>query len=192
MTLSIGLLDLWLPILLGGVFCWIASMLAHMLIKHHNADYKQLSNEDQVADAIRAVNPRPALYQMPHCTDMKEMGDESTVQKFNNGPVAIITIFNNGMPPMGKLLVQQLLFFLVACLLVAYVATLSLDFSAEAKEVFRVVMPVGFLAFGYAGIPYSIWYGHPWSNCLRFLIDSVVYAAITAATFAWLWPTILT
>ncbi len=189
--ISIGLLDLWLPILLSGVFCWLASMIAHMFIKHHNADYKQLSNEQQVSDVIRTGHPKPGFYQMPYCTDMKEMGSQATIDKFNKGPVAVISIMNNGMPPLGKLLLQQFLFFLVGSLLIAYVASLSLGMSADTTSVFRVIMPVGFLAFGYGAIPDSIWYGHPWSNCLRFMIDALVYAAISAATFAWLWPSIV-
>ena len=71
--MTVTLSQLWLPILLGGIFCWFASALIHMLIKYHNADYKKLSNEDQVGDAIREGNPKPGLYHMPHCPDMKYM-----------------------------------------------------------------------------------------------------------------------
>lgn len=186
--MTVTLMQLWLPILLGGVFCWIASALIHMLIKYHNADYKKLSNEDQVADAIRQGSPAPGLYHMPHCADMKEMQDEAMQLKFKQGPIAMISVFANGMPPMGKLLGQQLLFFLLACLLVAFVATLSLTKAAAFGSVFQLVMVVSFLTFGYGLIPSSIWLGQPWSNTLRYLIDALIYAAIVGATFAWLWP----
>ncbi|WP_395373525.1 hypothetical protein [Marinicella sp. W31] len=186
--MSVSLMSLWLPILLGGVFCWFASSIIHMFIKYHNADYKKLSNEDQVSDAIRAGNPKPGLYSMPYCIDMKEMSDPALQEKFKRGPVGMISVFDNGMPPMGKLLIQQLLFFIVAGVLIAYVATLSLVFGADFMSVFRTVMAVSFLAFGYGVIPYSVWYGHPWSNCVRFLIDALIYAAVFGATFAWLWP----
>lgn len=187
--MAVSLLQLWLPILLGGVFCWIVSALIHMLIKYHNADYKKLSNEDQVADTIRQGNPSPGLYHMPHCADMKEMQDDAMQLKFKQGPIAMISIFSNGMPPMGKLLGQQLLFFLLACLLIAYVATLSLSTAAVFMNVFELVMVVSFLTFGYGLIPNSIWLGQPWSNTLRYLIDALIYAAVVGATFAWLWPT---
>lgn len=186
--MSVSLMQLWLPILLGGIFCWVASALIHMLIKYHNADYKKLSNEDQVADAIRAGNTAAGLYHMPFCADMKQMSEESMQEKFNKGPIALISVFANGMPPMGKLLAMQLLYFIIGCVLIAYVAIHSLAPAADFMTVFRLVMVVSFLGFGYALIPNSIWYGHPWSNSIRYLLDALIYAAVTAATFAWLWP----
>ena len=42
--MSISLLDLWMPILLGTFFAWIASALIHMVVKYHNSDYKKLSH----------------------------------------------------------------------------------------------------------------------------------------------------
>ena len=186
--MTVSLLQLWLPILLAGVFCWIASAIFHMVIKHHNADYKAIGNEDQVSDAIRAGNLSPGIYSMPHCKDMKDMNDEAMQNKFKQGPVAMLAVFENGMPPMGKLLGQQVLFFILGSLLIAYVATLALTDASGFVAVFRVVMITGFLSYGWGLIPFSIWYGHPWSNCARFLFDALVYGAVTAATFAWLWP----
>ena len=180
--------DLWLAILASGIFCWVASALIHMLIKYHNADYKQLPNEDEVAAALGAKSPAPALYTLPHCTDMKEMGEVSMQKKFNAGPVAMITIMPNGMPPMGKLLIQQALFFIVGSFLIGYLATLSLGAGAEYMTVFRLVFVAAFLTWGWAEIPFSIWMGQPWSNTGRYLVDALIYAGVTVGTFAWLWP----
>ncbi len=184
----VSLSTLWLPVLLAGILCWVASALIHMLLKYHNSDYSELSNEDEVSAALRAGSPAPALYSMPHCTDMKEMGGESMQAKFAAGPVAMISVLPNGMPPMGKLLGQQILFFIVGSLLLAYLATLSLSAGADYMTVFRHLFVAAFLAYGWASIPYSIWMGQPWSNCIRYMVDSLIYAAVTAGTFAWLWP----
>lgn len=189
--MTITLMQLWLPILLSGIFCWFASALIHMLIKYHNFDYKKLSNEEQVGDALREGNPKPGLYHMPHCTDMKEMNNETMQAKFKKGPIAMISVFENGMPPMGKLLAQQLAFFLGGCFLIAYVATLSVTPSVEFIVVFRFIMIISFITFGYGLIPESIWMGRPWATCLRYLLDALIYAVIVAATFAWLWPTVI-
>jgi hypothetical protein len=189
--MSISLLELWLPILLASLFCWITSALFHMLIKHHNADYKKIDSEDKVADVLREANLAPGLYHLPYCADMKEMANEDMQKKFENGPIAMISVFENGMPAMGKLLIQQFLFFLVACILVAYVASFSLIPSAADMSVFRLVLVVSFLTFGWGLVPYSIWYGHPWSNCIRYLIDAIIYGLVTAVTFVWLWPQII-
>lgn len=122
---------------------------------------------------------------------MKEMGDASMQKKFNDGPVAMIAVMPNGMPPMGKLLMQQVLFFIVGAFLIGYLATLSLNAGTEFVTVFRHIFIAAFLTYGWAQIPYSIWMGQPWSNCVRFIIDALIYAGVTGATFAYLWPSLL-
>lgn len=188
--MSVSVLDLWLIILVAGVLCWVASALIHMLLKYHNSDYSELSNEDDVLAALGAKSPSPALYTMPYCVDMKEMGSEAMQEKFNKGPVAMISIMPNGMPPMGKLLGQQIMFFFVGSALIAYLASISLSGGADYMVVFRHVFIASFLAYGWAQVPYSIWMGQPWSNCIRYFIDAIIYASVTAGTFAWLWPSI--
>jgi len=180
--------ELWLAILLSGLFCWIASALIHMLIKYHNADYKQLKNQDEVSATLKSSSPAPALYSLPYCSDMKQMADESMQKKFNDGPVAMIFVLPNGMPAMGKLLALQILFFIVGAALIAYLSSMSIAAGSDSMLVFRSVFVASFLTYGWAQIPYSIWMGQPWSNCIRYLIDALIYAGITAVVFTWLWP----
>lgn len=42
----------------------------------------------------------------------------------------------------------------------------------------------------YAGAPpiEGIWKGSGWINVLESMFDGLVYALVTAGTFAWLWP----
>lgn len=189
--MSVSISELWLAILLAGIFCWIASALIHMLIKYHNADYKPLPNEEEVSAALREKAPPPALYTMPYCSDMKAMGEQDMQNKFNTGPVAMIAIMPTGMPAMGKLLSQQIVFFVFGSLLIAYLATISIAGGADYMTVFRQVFVASFLTYGWAQIPYSIWMGQPWSNCIRYLIDALIYAGVTAGVFAWLWPDLI-
>ena len=159
-----------------------------MVVKYHNSDYQKLSNEDEVMDAVRSGSPSVGFFNFPHCVDMAEMKDESVQEKFKRGPVGFVTIVPSGLPPMGKLMGQQISFFLVGCVLVAYCASLALTSGAEYMTVFRFFASVGFLTFGWAVIPYSIWYGHPWSTTAKYLLDSLIYGLVIAGTFAWLWP----
>jgi hypothetical protein len=186
--MSVLVSELWLAILLAGLLCWVASALIHMLVKYHNADYKELSNEEAVSSALADKSPVPALYTLPYCSDMQAMSEEPMQKNFNNGPVAMITIMPNGMPSMGKLLLQQILFFIFGALLIGYLATISIKANTEFIMVFRQVFIASFLTYGWAQIPYSIWMGQPWSNCVRYMIDALIYAAVTAGTFAFLWP----
>jgi hypothetical protein len=172
----------------AGLLSWIASALIHMLIKYHNADYKGLSNEEVVSTALAEKSPAPALYTLPYCSNMKAMGAEPMRKKFNDGPVAMITIMPNGMPPMGKLLSQQILFFIFGSFLIGYLASISITANTDVMMVFRQVFIASFLTYGWAQISYSIWMGQPWSNCIRYLIDALIYAAVTAGTFSFSWP----
>ena len=186
--MAVSVSELWLAILIAGLLCWVASALIHMLLKYHNADYKGLPNEAAVSSALADKTPAPALYTLPYCADMKAMGEEPMQKKFTDGPVAMITIMPNGMPAMGKLLSQQIIFFVFGSFLIGYLATISIAGNADFMTVFRQIFVASFLTYGWAQIPYSIWMGQPWSNCVRYLLDALIYAVVTACTFSLLWP----
>lgn len=186
--MSVTLSQLWLMVLVAGALCWIASALIHMLFKYHNADYAALPNEADVAATLNKTKLNPAFYSLTFCKDMSEMSQDSMQKKFADGPVAMLTIFPNGMPPMGKLLTQQLLYFILGSALIAYVTSMAIPVAADYMVVFRLVFVVAFLAYVWGQIPHSIWLGIPWSNCLRYALDAVIFASITAGVFAWLWP----
>lgn len=188
--MSVSVLQILLPAALSALLAWLASAVMHLVVKHHNSDYLALSNEDAVAEAIRAGSPGKGLHSLPYCVDMSAMSDESMQAKFQRGPVAFVTIFDNGMPNMGKLMLQQILYFFFGAFLIGYCASLALAPGEAYLVVFRTVSAIAFLAFGWAVIPFSIWYGHSWSTSLKYLIDALVYGLITAGTFAWLWPSV--
>ena len=185
--MTISLLQL-LPILLGTFFAWMASGIIHMAIKWHNSDYQKLSNEDEVMDAIRKGSPGNGLHNFPYCIDMNEMKDESVQARFNKGPVGFVTIIPNGLPPMGKLMIQQISYMLIGCVLIAYCAALALEPGADYMTVFRFVGTVGFLAFGWGLVPNSIWFGQSWPTTFKYLVDALIYGLVVAGSFAWLWP----
>lgn len=184
----VSLTSLWLPILLATVAAWIASILIHLLLKLHDNDYQPLSNEDEVATAIRNGQPTKGIHNIPFSVDMKELANETMQAKFKKGPVAFVTIFDNGLPAMGKLVLQQVLYFLFGMILIGYCASLAIAPNADYLVVFRVVSAIGFLTFGWALIPMSIWYGHLWSTTMKYLFDALVYGLLAAGVFAWLWP----
>ncbi|WP_299074482.1 hypothetical protein [uncultured Paraglaciecola sp.] len=189
--MSVSVSDLWLAILVTGLLSWVASAFIHMLFKYHNADYKGLSNEQGVSIALAETSPSPGLYTLPYCSDMQAMAEEAMQKKFTEGPVAMVTIMPNGMPNMGKLLSQQIVFFITGSFLIGYLASISIVQSADHIMVFRQVFVAGFLTYGWAQIPISIWMGQPWANCLRYLLDALIYAAVAGAIFALLWPSLL-
>lgn len=186
--MTISLLQLWAPILLGTFLAWLSSALIHVLIKYHNSDYQPLSNEEEVMAAIRNGAPTLGIHNMPYCSDMSEMNKPEIQEKFSKGPVALLTVFPNGLPNMGKLMPLQIAYFLLGCVLIAFCATQVLTTDADTMTVFRFVATVGFLAFGWANIPMSIWFGHAWSTTAKYLLDALIYGLVVAGCFAWLWP----
>jgi hypothetical protein len=179
---------LWLPILLSAVLVFIASSIIHMVLKYHNRDYTKLPNEDAVRAALRAGNPPPAQYIIPHCSDMKEMQSPAMQQKFTEGPIAVLNLKRPGLPSMGPSLGQWFLFGLVVSFFIAYVACHALPSGAPYLKVFQVVGAVGFLAYAAGQIPAAIWMGKPWSVAVKEAFDGLIYGLLTAGTFGWLWP----
>ena len=184
-----ALLALWLPILLSAVVVFVISSLVHMVLKWHSNDYQTLPNEDAIRTAIRAGNPAPGRYVMPHCKDMKDMAGEAMKQKYTEGPVGHLTLLPNGMPNMGKYLGMWFLWSLVISVVVAYLATkvYGLD-HFQARSAAKFVGAVTFIAHGFGTITESIWTGRPWSQSVKYLLDAAFYAVGSAAVFLWLWP----
>lgn len=184
-----ALLALWLPILLSAVVVFIISSLVHMVFKWHASDYAAFPNEDAVSAAIRAGNPKPGRYVMPHCSDMKDMANPEMVRKYQEGPVGHLTIGPNGVPNMGKYLGMWFLL----CLLVSAVAAVlaSQIFSLDpdrARAAGKLAFAVSFVGYGFGTLQESIWMMRPWSSSAKYLLDSALYALGTGLVFWWLWP----
>ena len=182
------LMELWLPILLSTVSVFIASCILHMLVPLHKADYKGVSDEPRLLEAVRALNLAPGEYYFPWCASMKEMSSPEFVQKRMQGPIGLITLMQPGPPGMAKNLAQWILFTLVIAIFTAYVAMHALPPGTDFKAVLRVAATVAFMAYGPAYVHGAIWKGLSWSIAFKFMFDGLIYALVMGATFAWLWP----
>jgi len=180
--------SLWLPGIAAAVAVWIASSIVHMVLRYHRADYRQLSDEESVAGAVRKVGPGPGLYVMPYCPDMAQMKDPAFRKKYEEGPVALLTVMRNGPPALGKSLAQWFLLCLLVSFVTAYVARHTLAFASHGLAVMRVTGTVAFIAYGFGYFQDSIWKGIPWSNSLRGLVDAAIYGVVTGLVFRLLWP----
>ncbi len=180
--------DLILPILVSAAFVFIASSVIHMVLQLHKADYRRLSNEDEVCAAIRKGSPAPAQYVFPHCLDQKELASPEMARKFEQGPVGVLYVRPNGMTKLGPFLGQWVAYTVLIGIVVAYLARITVGPDGSFGHVFRVVSLGAWLAYAWQGPSDSIWKGKPWAITLRGFGDGLVYALITGATFAWLWP----
>jgi hypothetical protein len=181
----VSIASLWLPILLSAVLVFIASTVIHMVLKYHAADTKPLPNEGAV-DGLRGVPP--GVYMFPRASSMKEYGSPEMIEKRKRGPVGVLTLLPSGAAGMGKNLVQWFVFSILVSVLVAYICSRYLPASPEYMAVFRLAATVGFVGYSFSEATHSIWSGQPWSNTLRHWLDGLIYGALTAGVFGWLWP----
>ena len=184
----IPLLDLWLPILLSTVIVFFASFIMHMVFPYHKSDYRKLPDEDRVTDALRnAGATRGPAYFFPYCS-FKEMKSPPMIEKMKRGPVGLLTVLPSGPPAMGKNMVQWFLYCLVISIFAAYLSCRTLAAGTAFLQVFRVVSVAALLGYGAAHAQESIWNGRSWIVTFKHLFDSLIYALLSAAIFAWLWP----
>ena len=178
---------LWLPVVLSAVIVFVASSIIDMVIPYHRGDYQKLPDEDKVRAVLRAAGLKRGLYIFPHGTH-KDMKSPAMVEKYQQGPVGILTMFDNGVPVMPKFLGQWFVFCLVISFFVAYLAAHTLAPGTYYLEVFRIVGTAAFLGYGLGHLSNGIWKGQPWSVTIKEVIDGLIYGLLTAGTFGWLWP----
>ena len=183
----VSLAALWLPILLAAVFVFVASSIIHMVLPYHKTTYRQLPDEDKVRAAIRAAAPSPGLYNFPFCTH-KDLKSPETTAKFAEGPVGHMIVLPNGPVSMGKYLGLWFAYCLVVGLSVAYLAIHTVAHGAPYRHVFGVIGVAAFLSYGVGTLANGIWKGYPWKMVLFETFDGLIYSALTAGTFGWLWP----
>ena len=180
--------SLWLQVVVAAVAVFILSSIIHMVLKYHRADYKRLSDEDSVGDAIRKAGASPGVYFIPYCMDMKQMKEPAMRKKFEDGPVAILTVMRSGSPKVGKNLVQWFALCFLVSFTAAYVARHTLHPGDPGMMAARVTGTVAFAGYAFGYFQDSIWKGIPWSNSLRGILDAVLYSLATGIVFCWLWP----
>jgi hypothetical protein len=178
--------QVWLPILGSAIGVFVASSLVHMVLKCHNSDYRKLSNEDEARALLRPATP--GMYFVPHCADMKELQKPENIQKFVEGPVAMITIRPSGKPSMGKPLMQWFLLNLFVSVIAGYVATKMVVPGASFLAVCRPISTITFMSYAAGSLSAGIWTGRSWPSVMKELGDAAIYAAVAACIFAWLWP----
>ena len=181
---------LLLPSLISAVLVFIASSLIHMVVKWHKSEYKTFPNEDELRTAIRKSSPTPGKYVMPFCRDGKEMATPEMQKKFTDGPNVVMYVRPNGVVKLGPFLGSWFAYTVVVSLLAGYLGQATLKPGADYLHVFQVVGAASWLAYAWAIPSDSIWMGKTWSSTFLYMFDGLIYAALTAGTFGWLWPKI--
>jgi hypothetical protein len=177
---------LWLPTLLSAVFVFIASNVLWMALPFwHRRDYGKLPDESAALVAMRSA--KSGMFIIPHVDWNKQTAEERA--EHHKGPFALVLLRN----PLSTFsfpiaLISFFLYNLVISILVAYLTGHTLPAGTPYLAVFRIVGTAGILAYSFGGLPYTIWYGKPWSVTVKDIIDGIIYGLLMAGTFGWLWP----
>jgi hypothetical protein len=180
--------SLWLPVIVAAVVVFVVSSILHMVLKYHRADHRRLPDEGPVREALGRANPAPGVYFTPYCDDMKQMNEPAAREKFEKGPVAILTVCPKGLPNMPKYLALWFGYTVLVGFVAAYVARHTLQPGADGMLVMRITGTVAFAGYSLSHVSDSIWKSQPWSNTARALLDGLIYALLTGLTFRLLWP----
>jgi hypothetical protein len=183
-----GLHVLWLPILLSSVIVFVVSSLIHMVLPWHKSDFPKMPNEDKAMEALRPLAIPPGDYMIPRPSSRQDLRSPEYLEKVNKGPVMVLTVMPNGMMSMGRSLALWFLYLVVVSLFSAYVAGRALPAGAPFLQVFRFAGTTAFLGYSLALWQMWIWYRRSLSITIKATVDGLIYALLTAATFAWLWP----
>ena len=184
----VSLSSLLLPIVLSGVFVFLASFLMHMVLPHHRSDFKKLPDEAGVMDALRKFNIPPGDYMTPKPASMEDMRSQGYKDKLTKGPVLITTVLPNGMRGMGAQLGQWFIFCLVVSTFSAYLASRTLAPGTEYLKVSQIASTTAFMGYILAQWAQVVWYRKSVSATIKSTIDALLYGLITGGTFGWLWP----
>jgi hypothetical protein len=183
-----SLASLWLPILVSAVLVFIASSIIHMALPWHRDDYPRVPKEDEVMDALRPFAIPPGDYMLPRAGGMEQMKTPEFQDKLKKGPVMVVTVMPNGPFSMNRPLALWFAYCVVVGLFAAYVGCSTLPSGTAYLKVFQVTGTVAFVGYALALWQMSIWYQRSWATTIKSSIDGLIYAALTAGVFGWLWP----
>ena len=179
---------LWLPILVSGIFVWIASFIIWMLSPMHKGEWKELPDEKGFMGGLIEMGVKPGQYMFPCSDDGKKLKDPEFQERMKRGPIGTMTVFP-AATNMGKNMVLTLILYWVISLFVAYLGYHAITRDLPYLERFRIAGTAAILGYVFGGISGDIWFGKPKRAIVTGIVDGAIYGLLTAGTFAWLWPT---
>jgi hypothetical protein len=179
---------LWLPILVSAIIVFLASWILHMFLPYHRSDFQKVPSEDEVQGALRKFNIAPGDYMIPCGGGPDAMKSPEFKERFEKGPVVLMTVFRPGSMSMGPYLVQWFVYCIVVSVFAAYITGRSQSPGSPTMSIVRFAGCTAFIAYSIALWQDSIWYKRKWSTTIKNTFDGLVYGLLTACVFGWLWP----
>jgi hypothetical protein len=180
------LAQLWLPIVVSALLVFFVSAATHMLVPYRLREWGRVEGQDAIRAALQGV--APGLYAFPLPVDAKDRGKPEELARWSAGPSGWISLVPSAPFSMGRNLGLSLVVNLLVSAVAAYLASRSLTGPYHYGTVFRLVGTVGFVAYAVGPAYEAIWYWKPWKSIAMGTIDALLYGAVMAGSFGWLWP----
>jgi hypothetical protein len=179
----------WKPILLSAVLVHVASAIVWMVLPIHKNDFKNPGEKEKsILEFVRTLGLPAGMYWVPYCAHGADRKNPEMIEKLKNGPYASLIIMPK-QPNMGVSMGMWVFNLLAISFAVAYIAgSAGMAPGASYMHAFKVCGLIALLAHAGNALTLSIWMGMPWTQLPGRIIDAVLYASLTAGTFAWLWP----
>lgn len=183
-----SMIALWLPILVSAALVLVVRYLIHAATPWHSGDYSKLPREADFVEAVRPLALPPGDYLVPHASCVAQAKAPEHIDTTTTGPVMILTVLPNS--PRTKLngLAGWFVYSVAVGAFAAYLATHVLPFAASYLVVFRFVAVAAFLAYALALWQFPVRCARSLTTTIKTTVDGLLYALVTAGTFAWLWP----
>jgi hypothetical protein len=179
------LASLVLPIIISGVVLFFLSFISWMILHLHKDDWRKLpgNSEDAFLNLLNSSNIPEASYMLPGVSQPSEANSPEFQKKVSENKAMLMTV----MPKinMGKNLLFTMIYFLVVSFVIGYLTSIAYKPGESFLNVFRFVFTAAFAILFAAIVQHSIWFRN---RILGHLMECVVYAAVTAAIFAAMWP----
>jgi hypothetical protein len=177
-----------LPILVSAVLVFIVSSILHLAVPWHRNDYPKIPNEERALEALRLLAIPPGDYMVPNPDDPQVSRLAACADTLDEGPVMVLTVLPNGRTPMARNLTLWFVYLVVVAALSALADLIALRPAAGQPEVMHLTLLTSFMGYTLALWQMTIWYRRAWTTTAKATIDGLIYAAVTAGTFAWIWP----
>ena len=185
---ELGFGSLWLQVILVTVATFFASALLWTTMPWHEKEFGVLPDEDAVRRVLAEQGVTQGQWRIPYSQDPKEWKGPEFQKRFESGPVGILQFEKPGPMGFGARLGKTFLLYLFIAFFTAYVLRQAIEAGDTYMRVFQLAGSVSLGAHAFGHVQDAIWFGKSWKRVLLQLVDSMIYAIITAGIFASMWP----
>jgi hypothetical protein len=168
--------SLALGAVLGGITAFLWSFISWELLPWHEKQLHSFQNEDEVLAVIASHTPQSGNYLLPTgpseeglSADQKKAAQEIRIQKMQKGPLMFAAIRKEGFGSFPKTLIAQVLYQMLAALLLTWMLLQTNGLSYARRVAFLAV--AGLTASVIADLPNWNWWGYSGAYTAVNLID---------------------